>query len=172
MCTTLTELKTTINQESLHLYLERWTRWDRSHQCWYIEWSSHQNPTRWNIRRCSTKLPKLTFLSWKVNPPHACPLLPVNSWGSSLSVEKRGKISFNQFQGEELLNYFTWLSPPLCPDLYEFQKLIVASVTRCHKMLWSDVILWWNSILVIIFSYKLLYIDQYVLSIGPFGPDF
>ena len=87
--------KLLLKQESLHFYLERCVRWDRSHQCWYIEWSSHQNPTRWDIRRCSTKLPKLTFLSWKVNPPHAWPLLPVNSWGSSLSMEKRGKINLN-----------------------------------------------------------------------------
>ena len=33
--------------------------WDWSHPSWDLQWSSHQNPTRQNIWRCTIKLPCL-----------------------------------------------------------------------------------------------------------------
>ena len=31
--------------------------WDPSQLFWDLEWSSHQNPNKWNVERCSIKLP-------------------------------------------------------------------------------------------------------------------
>ena len=39
-------------------------QWDWSHPCLLPEWPSHPDPTKWNIRTCSTKLPSLEIMIW------------------------------------------------------------------------------------------------------------
>ena len=58
--------------------------WDPSQRFWDLEWSSQQNPTRWNIRRSRTKLPP--------HPPS----------------KQSPKMGYNQFYPKYILSCLVW----------------------------------------------------------------
>ena len=95
---------------------------------WYIWWEVTRNLQKGSLSMPLNRVVKtrtLTFLSSKVNPPHAWPLLPVKSWGSSLGKELkvRENIPF----------------PAALSDLY--LPLVTYSLSDCHFRISDDLAL-------------------------------
>ena len=69
--------------------------WDPSQRFWGLEWSSQQNPNKWNVGRCSIKLPWLCSISIIITLHYMVGIfiaiwlhydIPIQAWSDYIAV--------------------------------------------------------------------------------------